>query len=110
MSIPNSTASAPRWRRCAASRRLPPPPPDRLAAPVATLLIVLGCVLTPVSVLAVWTANQVSDTSRYIANMEPLIHTAIQNALTNKVTTQITSHLNVAGSPTRPRPCWPARA
>ena len=33
-------------------------------APVATLLIVLGCVLTPVSVLAVWTANQVSDTNR----------------------------------------------
>jgi hypothetical protein len=65
-------------------------------APVATLLIVLGCVLTPVSVLAVWSANQVSDTSRYIANVEPLIHNpAIQNALTDKVTAQITSHLNV---------------
>ncbi len=67
-------------------------------APVATLLIVLGCVLGPVSVLAVWSANQVSDTSRYIANIEPLIHTpAIQNALTDKVTNQITSHLNVTG-------------
>ena len=67
-------------------------------APVATLLIILGCVLTPVSVLAVWTANQVSDTSRYIANVEPLIHEPpIQNALTDKVTTQITSHLNVNG-------------
>ncbi len=60
--------------------------------PVATLLIVLGCVLAPVSVLAVWSANQVSDTSRYVANIEPLIHEpAIQNALTNKVTVQITS-------------------
>ncbi len=66
--------------------------------PVATLLIVLGCLLAPVSVLAVWSANQVSDTSRYIANIEPLIHNpAIQNSLTDNVTTEITSHLNVTG-------------
>jgi hypothetical protein len=66
--------------------------------PVATVLIVIGCVLAPVSVIAVWTANQVSDTSRYIANIEPLIHEpAVQNALTDKVSTAITSHLNVTG-------------
>ena len=66
--------------------------------PVATLLIVLGCVLAPVSVLGVWTANQVSNTDRYVANIEPLIHNpAIQNALTDKITIQITSHLNVVG-------------
>ena len=67
-------------------------------APVATILIVLGCVLAPVSVLGVWSANQVSDTSRYIANIEPLIHDpAVQNALTEKVTNEITSRLNVTG-------------
>lgn len=50
--------------------------------PVATVLIVVGCLLAPVSVIAVWSANQVSDTSRYIANVEPLVHNpAIQNAL-----------------------------
>jgi hypothetical protein len=66
--------------------------------PVAVLLIVLGCVLAPLSVVAVWTANQVSDTSRYIANIEPLIHEpAIQNALTDRVTAEITSRLNVQG-------------
>jgi hypothetical protein len=66
--------------------------------PVAIVLIVLGCVLAPVSVLAVWSANQVSDTSRYIANIEPLIHNpAIQNALTDKVTSEITGHLNITG-------------
>jgi hypothetical protein len=65
---------------------------------VATLLIVIGCILAPVSVVAVWTANQVSDTSRYIANIEPLIHEpAIQNALTDKVSTAITTRLNVTG-------------
>jgi hypothetical protein len=57
---------------------------------------VLGCILAPVSVIAVWTANQVSDTGRYVANIEPLIHEpAVQNALTDKVTVAITSHLNV---------------
>jgi hypothetical protein len=67
-------------------------------APVALILIVLGCVLAPISVVAVWSANQVSDTNRYIANIEPLVHDpAIQNALTDKITTQVTSHLNVTG-------------
>ncbi len=61
--------------------------------PVATVLIVLGCVLAPLSVLGVWSANQVSDTNRYIENIEPLIHNpAIQNALADNVTNQITSH------------------
>jgi hypothetical protein len=65
--------------------------------PVATLLIVLGCLLAPVAVIGVWSANQVSDTNRYIANIEPLVHNpAIQNALTDKITVQITSRLNVA--------------
>jgi len=65
--------------------------------PVAVVLIFLGCLLAPISVLAVWTANQVSDTSRYVANMEPLVHEpAVQNALTDKITAQITSHLDVS--------------
>ncbi len=66
--------------------------------PVAIVLIVVGCVLAPLSVLGVWSANQVSDTNRYIANIEPLIHNpTIQNALTDKITVEITSHLNVVG-------------
>ena len=66
--------------------------------PVASLLIVLGCILGPISVLGVWTANQVSSTDRYVATIEPLIHNpAIQNALTDKITIAITKHLNVVG-------------
>ncbi|HET7245823.1 MAG TPA: hypothetical protein VFJ07_13410 [Streptosporangiaceae bacterium] len=66
--------------------------------PVSALLIVIGCILAPVSVVGVWTANQVSDTNRYIANIEPLIHEpAVQNALTDKITTAITTRLNVTG-------------
>jgi hypothetical protein len=67
-------------------------------APVSALLIVIGCILAPLSVIGVWTANQVSDTNRYVANIEPLIHEpAIQNALTDKITVAITSKLNVTG-------------
>jgi hypothetical protein len=63
----------------------------------ATILIVIGCVLAPVSVLAVWAANEVSNTGRYVATMEPLVHDpAIQNALTDKITTEITTRLNLA--------------
>ena len=75
----------------------PPPPAGPAAparrnhhgwrAPVSVVLIVLGCVLAPLSVVAVWTANQVSDTNRYVANVEPLIHEpAVQHALTEKIT------------------------
>lgn len=67
--------------------------------PVATVLIVIGCLLAPVSVLGVWTANQISSTDRYVTTVEPLIHNpAIQNTLTDKITTQIMSHLNVTGA------------
>jgi hypothetical protein len=63
---------------------------------VATILIVLGSLLAPVSVLAVWAASEVSNTGRYVATMEPLVHNpAIQNALTDKITTAITTRLNV---------------
>ena len=63
---------------------------------MATVLIVVGCLLAPLSVLAVWTANQVSDTGRYVANVEPLIHDpAIQNALTDKITNEVTSNIHV---------------
>ncbi len=66
--------------------------------PVAALLIFAGCVLAPISVLAVWTANQVSDTSRYVANVAPLIKDpAIQNALTDKLTSEIVTRIDVKG-------------
>ena len=64
--------------------------------PVATLLIFLGCVLAPLSVLGVWTANQVSSTDRYVANVQPLIsEPSVQHAVTDRLSTAITSRLDV---------------
>ena len=62
------------------------------------MLIVLGCVLAPVSVLASWAGNEVSSADRWVATVEPLIHDpAVQNALTDKITTEIISRLNHNG-------------
>jgi hypothetical protein len=68
-------------------------------APVAIVLTVLGCVLAPVAVLGVWAGNEVSDTGRWVATVEPLIHEpAIQNVLTDKITNQVTTQLNLTGT------------
>jgi hypothetical protein len=67
--------------------------------PVSIVLIVLGCVLAPVAVLGVWAGNEVSDTGRWVATVEPLIHDpAIQNVLADKITKEITSQLNLTGT------------
>jgi hypothetical protein len=66
---------------------------------VSIVLIVLGCVLAPVSVLAVWAGNEVANTDRWVATVEPLIHDpAIQNVLTDRITDEITSRLNLTGT------------
>jgi hypothetical protein len=66
--------------------------------PVSIVLIVLGCILAPVAVIGSWASLEVSNTDRYVATVEPLIHDpAIQNYLTDQITTQITSRLNITG-------------
>jgi hypothetical protein len=87
---PRAEVAGPHGRRRAGGRRF------SWRTPVAALLIVLGCVLAPLSVLGVWTANQVSDTNRYVENVTPLIHDpAIQHALTDKITNEIVAAINV---------------
>jgi hypothetical protein len=67
--------------------------------PVSIVLIVLGCVFAPAAVLGVWAGNEVSNTGRWVATVEPLIHEkAIQDVLTDKITNQITAQLNLTGT------------
>jgi Family of unknown function (DUF6529) len=67
------------------------------AGATLALLIILGCILAPRRA-GVRTGNQVSDTSWYVANVTPLIHDpAIQNALTNKITNEIATRIDVKG-------------
>jgi hypothetical protein len=90
---PSAEVAEPRGRPRRARRRR-----FSWRTPVAALLIILGCILAPLSVLGVWTANQVSDTSRYVANVTPLIYDpAIQSALTDKLTSEIVTRIDVKG-------------
>jgi hypothetical protein len=78
----------------------PPPRPrrQRWRSVVATLLIVIGCILAPISVVAVWTKNLVTDTDQYVATVQPLASDpAIQSAIADRITAEIFTHLDVAG-------------
>jgi hypothetical protein len=69
---------------------------------VATLLIVVACVLAPLSAVAVWTRNQVTNTDRYVATVSPLANDpAIQAAITDQITTQVFTYLDVQGLTTQ---------
>jgi hypothetical protein len=68
--------------RAAGESRQSRPAGRRWHAALAAVAITIGCVLAPVSVLAVWASNQVSNTDRYVANVAPLISDpSIQSAL-----------------------------
>ena len=59
--------------------------PDRVR-----VLVVLVCILAPVSVLAVWLHNTVLDTDQYVATVAPLAHDpAVQEAIATRVTNSL---------------------
>jgi hypothetical protein len=79
-------------------RSAPPPPRRRIrwASLAAAVLLVLGCVGVPVSVIAVWTHNQVADTDRFVATVSPVIEDpAVQSALANRITTEVMALVDV---------------
>jgi hypothetical protein len=69
---------------------------------IATLLIVLGCVLAPLGGVAVWARNQVTDTDRYLATVAPLASDpAIQTAIADQITAQVFTYVDVQGLTTQ---------
>lgn len=76
-----------------------PPTPrshHRLRSTAAALVIVLGCVLAPLSVTSVWLDSQLTDTDAYVETVAPLIEQpAVQQALASAVTTEVFRRLDV---------------
>jgi hypothetical protein len=69
---------------------------------VAFVCIVVACVLAPLSVVAVWTRNQVTNTDRYVATVSPLAaDPAIQAAIADQITAQVFTYLDVQGLTTQ---------
>jgi hypothetical protein len=63
---------------------------------VAATLIVLACLLAPLSVTAVWASSQVSDTDRYVETVAPLADDpAIQSAVATTVTEEIFRYIDI---------------
>src|SRR5262245_15044955 len=60
------------------------------------VLVVLGCVLAPLSALSVWLKTTLLDTDTYVATMAPLAHDAkVQNALADRITPTLTENSTV---------------
>ena len=63
----------PRWRRI-----------------LVSLLVIVGCVLAPLSVLGVWIRNTMLDTDQYVETIGPLIDDPdVQQALANRITNAV---------------------
>ncbi|MFD9005658.1 hypothetical protein ACFV0T_32715 [Streptomyces sp. NPDC059582] len=63
---------------------------------VATVLVVLGCLLAPLGVVAAWADAIVGDTDRYVETVAPLASDPdIQNAVADRVTGVVTQHLDL---------------
>ena len=75
-----------------------PRPTFRWRSLLATVLIVLGCVLAPVAGVSVWVNNQVSDTERFVRTMGPLVENPdVQSRLTDRLTTTVFQYVDVQG-------------
>ncbi len=72
-------AKAPRWRRI-----------------VGAMLVVVGCLLVPLSLSAVWVRNTLLDTDNYVATVGPLAGNAdVQHAIANRVTDALFANADV---------------
>lgn len=79
-----------------------PPAPEkpraRWRSVTASVLVVLACLLAPLSVVAVWARSQVSDTDRYVQTVAPLAQDpAVQSAVADDVTRIVFQYVDVQG-------------
>ncbi|MEU7014498.1 hypothetical protein [Streptomyces sp. NPDC046385] len=72
------------------------PAHHRVRAFFSALLIVIGCVLAPLSLVAAWTADLLGNTDRYVSTVAPLASDAdVQTAVANRVTNVVMEHINL---------------
>jgi hypothetical protein len=73
-----------------------PPSRGRWRSAVAIVLIVLGCLLAPVALVAVWTNRTISDTDRFVETVSPLVRDPdVQNRIVDRVTTAVMDSIDV---------------
>ncbi|MGW6534345.1 hypothetical protein ACWGBV_08360 [Streptomyces sp. NPDC055051] len=68
----------------------------RLRSFFSGLLVVLGCVLVPLGLVAAWTADLLGDTDRYVQTVTPLASDPdVQAAVANRVTGAVMEHVDL---------------
>ncbi|MFI9391250.1 hypothetical protein ACIG53_10255 [Streptomyces bauhiniae] len=75
----------------------PAPVRHRMRSVCAAVLIVLGCLLAPLALVATWTADLADDTDRYVATVAPLARDpAVQDAAADRITGALMQYLDLA--------------
>src|SRR6188508_695393 len=77
-------------------------PRRRWLSILSAIMIVLGCVLVPVTATSFWVRGTITDTDSYVAVVGPLasdpqVQTAVEEQLTARVMTELTQ-LDIVGS------------
>ncbi|MFJ6698930.1 hypothetical protein ACIQM4_23015 [Streptomyces sp. NPDC091272] len=64
---------------------------------LATVLIMIGCLLAPLAAVASWAAGTVGDTDRYVATVGPLADDpAVQDAVADRATDALTARIDLS--------------
>ncbi|MEV6108979.1 hypothetical protein AB0M28_30390 [Streptomyces sp. NPDC051940] len=81
--------------RLEAERAAAKPRRHRTKSFFSSVLIVLGCILAPLSVVAIWASNIVGDTDQYVSTVAPLAEDPdVQKAVANRVTDAVMDHVD----------------
>ncbi|WP_406859235.1 hypothetical protein ABZO31_02690 [Streptomyces sp. HUAS MG47] len=73
------------------------PPRHRVRSFFAAVLITLGVLLAPLSIVAAWASDVVGDTDRYVETVAPLAsEPAVQEAVANRVTNAVMTRLDLS--------------
>ncbi|WP_051786798.1 MULTISPECIES: hypothetical protein [Streptomyces] len=79
-----------------AEKQVPRQPHHRVRSFFSALLIVIGCVLVPLGIVASWTADIVGDTDRYVQTVTPLASDPdVQAAVATRVTNVVMEHIDL---------------
>lgn len=63
---------------------------------VSGVVIVVACLLAPLSVMSVWASTQISDTTQYVRTIEPLADDpGVQSAIAAEVTTAVLDYVQI---------------
>ncbi|MFD8825597.1 hypothetical protein ACFV1C_25010 [Streptomyces sp. NPDC059605] len=69
----------------------------RVRSSLAVVLVLIGCLLAPLGIVAAWAADEVGDTDRYVATVAPLASDPdVQDAVAGRVTDALMTRIDLS--------------